>query len=328
MPSRGGTGSEDVDDAVARAGSAFAGLLAGGWSPPLPGRGRTAERWRAFADLGAADLPLARLAEGHADAVAVLAELGGPAPAPGQRLGVWAADPPRARVTARRVDGGWRLDGRKAWCSGARCLTSALVTAHADDGRRLFLVDLAAAGIAVDPSVWAGPGMRASDTADVVLDGVPALPVGSPEAYLERPGFWHGGIGVAAVWAGGARRLRDRVVSAAASRAPDVLSALAAGTVDVALTAAESALEAAAAQVDADPADPAAARLRALRVRAVVARAAEEVLAAAGHALGAGPLAHDAEHAAHVADLTVYLRQHHAERDVAALGELLRDDAG
>jgi hypothetical protein len=39
-----------------------------------------------------------------------------------------------------------------------------------------------------------------------------------------------------------------------------------------------------------------------------------------GRALGAAPLGHDADHARNVADLTVYIRQHHAERDFEALG--------
>jgi hypothetical protein len=46
-----------------------------------------------------------------------------------------------------------------------------------------------------------------------------------------------------------------------------------------------------------------------------------------GRALGPGPLAHDAEHAQRVADLTVYVRQSHAERDLAALGAALAEDA-
>lgn len=45
-----------------------------------------------------------------------------------------------------------------------------------------------------------------------------------------------------------------------------------------------------------------------------------------GRALGAGPLSHDEEHGRRVADLTVYLRQHHAERDLAALGGLVTGD--
>ena len=43
---------------------------------PRPGGGRTRERWAALADLAEEDLSLARLAEGHADALAILAELG------------------------------------------------------------------------------------------------------------------------------------------------------------------------------------------------------------------------------------------------------------
>jgi hypothetical protein len=44
-----------------------------------------------------------------------------------------------------------------------------------------------------------------------------------------------------------------------------------------------------------------------------------------GRALGAGPLGHNEAHSRRVADLTVYLRQHHAERDLAALGALVAD---
>ena len=49
----------------------------------------------------------------------------------------------------------------------------------------------------------------------------------------------------------------------------------------------------------------------------------EEVIARVGNALGPGPLALDREHAQRVADLQVFVRQHHAERDLAALGELV-----
>ncbi|HKN99202.1 MAG TPA: acyl-CoA dehydrogenase, partial [Pseudonocardiaceae bacterium] len=41
---------------------------------PLPGAGQTARRWAALAALGRCGLALARLAEGHTDAVAILAE--------------------------------------------------------------------------------------------------------------------------------------------------------------------------------------------------------------------------------------------------------------
>ncbi|MDQ2757232.1 MAG: acyl-CoA dehydrogenase, partial [Actinomycetota bacterium] len=41
-----------------------------------------------------------------------------------------------------------------------------------------------------------------------------------------------------------------------------------------------------------------------------------------GRALGAAPLCLDAAHAQAVADVQVYVRQSHAERDLAALGAL------
>jgi hypothetical protein len=39
-----------------------------------------------------------------------------------------------------------------------------------------------------------------------------------------------------------------------------------------------------------------------------------------------GPLAFEAEHATRVSDLRVYVRQHHAERDTAALGKAAATD--
>lgn len=309
---------------VTRTADVFTELVDSGWSPPLPGGGETGRRWAALAELGARDLPLARLAEGHADAVAILAELDGPAPDPGARLGVWAAEPPDGRVTATRDGGRWTLTGTKRWCSGARVCTAALVTAHADDGRRLFLVDLADPGATAVPGSWAAPGMAGSDTVDVRLDGVPARPVGGVRAYLDRPGFWHGGIGVAAVWAGGTRAVADRLAAAAAAGADPHRDA-AWGALDVALWALDAALAVAAAEVDADPADRSGtAAVRAQRVRGLAARTGLEVLATTGRLLGAGPAAHDAAHAARRADLEVYLRQHHGERDLAALAEPLR----
>jgi len=94
----------------------------------------------------------------------------------------------------------------------------------------------------------------------------------------------------------------------------------------IALQSARTALDVAAADIDADPKD--GGQLRTLRVRALVEAVGSEVVARVGRALGAGPLCHDAAHARRVADLTVYLRQHHAERNLAELGALVADGGG
>ena len=52
---------------------------------------------------------------------------------------------------------------------------------------------------------------------------------------------------------------------------------------------------------------------------------AAEVATRVGRALGPAPYATDAAHAQRVADLEVYIRQDHAERDLATLGELVHD---
>jgi alkylation response protein AidB-like acyl-CoA dehydrogenase len=289
---------------------------------PLPGHGRTADRWAALAALAAEDLSLARLAEGHADAVAILAELNGPPPPPGSAWGVWAAQPPGPALDARRTGGGWLLTGVKQYCSGASTCTDALVTAAAPDGPRLFAVN--ARGLSPVEGTWPATGMAASDTLNVEFPGVHAVPVGRPGSYTDRPGFSHGGAGVAACWFGGSRAIGQTLLTAAAQRDVGPHAAAHLGRVDLILTATRTALEQAAGEIDADPSDcEGGAQLRALRVRALAEAAAAEVMTCVGRALGAGPLCHDAAHSRRVADLTVYIRQHHAEKSLAELGSLV-----
>src|SRR5437660_2221324 len=182
---------------------------------PLPGSGRTRERWAVLADLAGEDLSLARLAEGHTDAIAILAELGASPPAAGSRWGVWAAQPPGPGLIATRTGHGWRLDGIKQYCSGAHSCTDALVTAAAPDGNRLFAVSTR--DLSPVPGSWPATGMAASDTLDVEFTNISARPVGEPGSYIDRPGFTHGGAGVAACWYGGARGGGRIVLPAAAT---------------------------------------------------------------------------------------------------------------
>jgi hypothetical protein len=321
----GGEEGEEGQAAWQRSATAFAAAVdSGRLNLPLPGSGATRERWAAFADLAGEDLSLARLAEGHADAVAILAELGGPRPHPGSRWGVWAANPPGPNVKATRRDSIWELHGTKQYCSGARTCTDVLVTAAAGDGARLFAVSTGL--LEPNPDSWPAAGMAGSDTLDVGFPGVAAVPVGPPDAYTNRPGFSHGGVGVAACWYGGARGVARALLSAASKCdvGPHALAHL--GAVDLALRTAWAALSQAADEIDADPCDERGeGPLRAMRVRAVTEAAATDVLTRTGRALGAGPLGHDEAHSRAVADLTVYLRQHHAERDLARLGGLVAE---
>jgi alkylation response protein AidB-like acyl-CoA dehydrogenase len=274
-----------------------------------------------LADVAAQDLTAARILEAHSDALAILAEAGGDDGS--GRWGVFAAESPAVALRAVETDGGWNVDGTKPWCSLAGVLDHALVTAQVETGRQLFRVDLRLDSVSAEPpSGWVARGLRRVPSGPVHFVSTPARPVGGPGWYLTRPGFAWGGIGVAACWYGGARALADRLHSVATKRGGELMH-LAVGRVDVGLLAARLALADAARTVDAGQAEGPAGEVLALRVRSVVAAAAEQTLALVGHALGPAPLAFDETYARRTADLELYTRQHHAERDLAALGQAL-----
>lgn len=291
---------------------------------PPPGSGGTAHRWAVLAACSRQNVVLGRLAEAHVDAAAILVELGAAPVGAGQVWGVWAAEPPSPVVDAQRVGEQWVLTGDKPWCSGAHTCTHALLTARMGEQRALFAVDLRQAEVCAVPDTWFAVGMADSDSGTVAFAGAAAVMAGAPGDYLSRAGFWHGAIGVAACWFGAACGVADALVSRAAQGSADEHALAHLGQVTAALSGARWTLQCAAREVDEDPLDVAGtAQSRAHRVRAVVEAAASLTLDRVGRALGAAPLCADAEHAHRVADLTVYLRQSHAERDLAALGHLV-----
>jgi hypothetical protein len=297
---------------------------------PLPGQGATLERWRALAAVAAYDLALVKLYEGHTDALAIIAEIGdGFAPANGQTWGVWAAEPPTARVVAKGSsdgEGALTLEGTKAWCSGAASISHALVTAwNEQDVPVLAAVDLRQPGVRVTNDGWMAVGMSASASVDVHFNNARATRIGAPRAYLERAGFWHGGGGIAACWFGAAAAIGNFVKLDAARRAdPYKLAHL--GAIDTALFGTASLLRETAAQIDREP--HVDAMPGAFRARLAVEHAATKVMEHAGRALGAAPLCRNRHFASLMADLPVFIRQSHAERDEAALAERIVKEDG
>lgn len=328
-------GAEDITAALALSAEY-------GQQLPMPASGQTALRWQILAAVAACDLTVARVLEAHTDALAILHEAGhsdldepsatantaGVAAA--GTWGVFAAEGAGTGLDASADGAGWSLTGTKPWCSLGGVLDHALVTARVETSakaglRRLFAVDLQSPAVtAHPPSAWASRGLREVISAPVHFDHAPGRPVGAADWYLNRPGFAWGGIGVAACWLGGAQALGETLRRAVTKRGGEIAQ-MHLGAVDVALHGASAVLGAASAQVDAGQAEGQAGALLALRVRAVVAAAAEETMNRVAHALGPAPLAFDAEHARRVADLAIYVRQHHAERDLSSLGAMVAD---
>ncbi|MBP0590100.1 acyl-CoA dehydrogenase [Paraburkholderia sp. LEh10] len=290
---------------------------------PLPGRGETATRWRGLAAVAACDLSLVKLYEGHTDALAILAELQRAELADDGNWAVWAAEPPDRKLIAHAAGGdALTLEGAKPWCSGAPHVSHALVTAWRDGEPVLAAVELSQPSIAIDASGWQAVGMRATATSEVRFDGARAVQIGESGAYLSRAGFWHGGAGIAACWYGCAAALAAILRSSVKRHAePHACAHL--GAADAELSSVAALLRETAAWIDEHPRDD--ARQCALRVRVAVEQAAGQVMEHVSRALGAVPFCTDDWFAHAIADLPVFLRQSHAERDECALGLTLVD---
>lgn len=296
---------------------------------PVPGSGATLDRWRCLAVVAGHDLALVKLFESHVDALAILHELEPDRARPsGVSYAVWASESRVDPMTIREMHaaGAAVIGGRKSWCSGAASVDRGLMTATDADGRRwLVEVDLRAPGVTVDTGKWQAVGMRDSGSGDVACDDVSARLVGTPGGYLDRPGFWQGGAGIAACWFGAAARIGNRVRDLQSGR-DDVHALAHLGAIDGELAGGAALLREAANWIDAHPLDD-AGRI-ALRARTTIADMAENVIADAMRAIGPGPFCNEAGLARLAADLPIFVRQSRAEHDRVGLARLLLADAG
>lgn len=104
----------------------------------------------------------------------------------------------RPSTVATSVEGGWRIDGRKIFCTGVPAATTlyTAVTYRAEDGVDRYgyaMVPVGTRGVTVHDD-WDALGMRASGSHSVTFDGVrlPAAALrggftaGNPIGYMER----------------------------------------------------------------------------------------------------------------------------------------------
>ena len=292
---------------------------------PLPGAGHTAERHRRLYAVGREDLSLAKLAEAHWDAVAILAEAGRE-PAAGALYAVWASEVPGQALNLEPAGDGYTVSGIKPFCSGHGLVDRALLTA----GEALVEIDLRdnAGRVVSDTSIWQVPAFAQTHTGSLRFHAAALAPnarVGEPGWYLSRPGFWHGACGPAACWAGGIAGLLDFAL--ASKRAdPHTLAHL--GALHANSWAMLALLERAGDEIDRMPEDRSAATRdaairRALTLRHLIETLATDSLRRFARAYGPQPLSMNAAVSRRYQEADIFLRQSHAERDLEALGRLL-----
>ncbi|MEO7130745.1 MAG: hypothetical protein ABIZ07_05160 [Dermatophilaceae bacterium] len=279
----------------------------------------------ALISLGRTDIPLSRLVEGHIDALRILKEADHPA-VPDSLYAVWASRSHATGISARPTEAGWRLSGILRFASGVGVVDRALVPVWLDADTHLLL-DLDVGCWPADESAWQTSAMAVSRSHTVTLDDLPApgsSRIGDSGFYLNRPGFFVGGIGVAAVWAGGAARLADLLEDVTDGAPPAASRSVRLGQVRTELSTAHAVLSRAASvligqsgsRLDAD-----GLRTLATETRAAVAAAVHRVLELARTVAGPAGLAYAAELTHAVDDLNLYVRQQNADADFTYLGD-------
>jgi hypothetical protein len=289
---------------------------------PLPARGNTLARLQRLVSVGNEDLSLAKLAEAHWDAVAILAEAGRE-PERGAIYAVWASEISNEGLRLTEHEGEYRLNGRKPFCSGIGIVDRALITVS-EPHALLLDVDMRSQQdcVDVDLSRWATTAFLATKTGAIAFNDfrstIPDI-VGPENFYLSRPGFWHGACGPAACWVGGASAL---VSFARKSNRADPHTLAHLGAMEATLWMMNAALDHLGNQIDASASvDP---MLRALRLRHVIEQGCSDILRRLPRAYGPYPLAMDTEISRRYQELDLYLRQSHGERDLETIGKVTR----
>ena len=281
-----------------------------------PGNGATAQRHRAILEAGREDLSLAKLIEAHWDAVAILEEAAQRV-VPGSAYAVWASELPGKPLAFEHNT----LHGTKHFCSGATLVDRALVSA----GDTLVEVDLHAARdyLDFDHSGWHTEAFGPTQTASITFTACPvAAVIGKDNWYTNRSGFWKGACGPAAAWAGGAAGLLEYAMK---QKRDDAHTLAHLGAMHANVSAMQAILSVAGDAFDREPQRD--AMTEALEVRHSIEQLCTDTLRRFARALGPAPLVKDEAIVRRYAELDLFLRQSHAERDLEALGRALRGAA-
>jgi hypothetical protein len=264
------------------------------------------------------DLCLARLVEGHADALRIIQQAQ-ESPRNGV-YGVWASRSVGTGIKAANVNGRWQLTGELRFASGINLIDRALVPAWLDADHHV-LMDISAGTVDPDLDSWQTSAMDASRSFTVRLDAEPVdtEPVGPTDFYLSRVGFIVGGLCVAAVWTGGAHHVVDAVATSvrAFTTTPHQLRRI--GVMEQAAWQAQTALDAVVRRLPQLSAEAATREIG--MARSAVVNACEVVLDEASRVVGPAGLSRNVRLARAVHDLSIYIRQHHLDIELQRLGQ-------
>ena len=290
--------------------------------------------------LGRADLSVARVYEGHVNAMQLVARYGSDCQQKraeetadrGGMLGVWGADDPGDPGRLVEAKGNRVLAGRKTFASGAGVVELAVIAVKTEGGAtQIVLVDGHKLAGRFDVSWWQPIGMQATNSFAVDLTNITVGKqdlLGSLGDYHEQPFFGAGAIRFVAGHLGGALAVGDATRNhlVQSGRHGDPHQALRLGQMTAELEAAFCYVRAAYVRVAPSIAWTACERsltdpLIADSARVHMEGAAERIMALATRTVGCAGLMTTHPLARSLCDLTVYLRQPAPDAAVVRLGK-------
>jgi hypothetical protein len=184
------------------------------------GDSRTDRLASILALIGSGSLSVGRIFEAHVNAVRLIERYGTNAQrlagrnaaGNGELFALWVTDPPSDALSMVQTSHGWRLGGRKMFCSAAGHADRAVVTATTESGGHQMLVMPLHRGEQVQPLPNQLHGMRAAVTGMVDFSGIVLeqdAVLGLPGDYLREPDFSCGAWRGSAVALGGLTALLD-----------------------------------------------------------------------------------------------------------------------
>ncbi|WP_062225643.1 acyl-CoA dehydrogenase family protein [Aureimonas frigidaquae] len=291
--------------------------------------------------LGGVDLSVARILEGHLNALQLVATYGQPDQQAmvlrhagrGDLLGVWGADATEPVRMHADGPGSWRLTGAKRYATAVGTVQRAVVPVTDDNGQIQLLLLPVADDRRVDLASWNHRGMRRSASGTFRFDGMrigPSAILGALDDYRREPlfvgGIWRCAAAqlgaIEAVVAGICRELSDT------GRDAHPLQMARIGSAILAARTARLWVEDAAARVEACSPDAPRAHIEHVVALAAYARlatekAAMEVIDLAERGLGLASFAAGHAVEALTRDLAVYIRQANPDAVLLQHGRVL-----
>ena len=224
-------GSEESDRSVRFPAVAFNALKKAGFLKIiLPGEtldfaiGNNTSILNLLRQIGAADLSVARIFEGHLNALMLISRFAGEEQKlrffelAGQEnlFGIWNTEAQNGIKFSSKDTGGVDIYGEKTFCSGSADLDCPIITGQLDGaGWQMAVVPGSRLQNRIDDSFWDPLGMRASVSHKIDFTGIEIDKdslIGAPGDYYQQPWFSGGAIRFCAAQLGGAQSVMEETI--------------------------------------------------------------------------------------------------------------------